>query len=78
MKPSRPTRSNVTLNTARHDRTAFWCRHQQVDNFFKEAANKLVRPTTSASSVMVDPAGQLIGFYAINAHEIKLCQLPPE
>ena len=66
------------FDPARHNRTAFSCGVEQVDNFFRKTANKLVKADNLRVFVMVDPAGQLIGFYAINAHKIDYTELPPK
>jgi ribosomal protein S18 acetylase RimI-like enzyme len=64
------------FDPARHDRTAFSCGIEQVDNFFKKTANKLVKADNLRVYVMVDSAGALIGFYAINAHKVDYTDLP--
>ncbi len=66
------------FDPAKHDRTAFSCGVAQVDNFFKKTANKLSRADNLRVFVMVDPAEQLIGFYAINAHAVDYAELPPK
>jgi hypothetical protein len=65
------------FDPAKHDRTTFTCGVAQVDNFFKKTANKLVKADNLRVFVMVDLAGQLIGFYAINAHKVDYTELPP-
>lgn len=60
----------------KHDRAAFSCGVEQVDNFFKKTANKLTKAGNLRVFVMVDPAGQVIGFYAMNAHKIDYTDLP--
>lgn len=60
-----------------HDRTAFSCGIEQVDNFFKKTANKLSRADNLRVWVMTDPKGALIGFYAVNAHSVDYQDLPP-
>jgi ribosomal protein S18 acetylase RimI-like enzyme len=64
------------LDPARHDRAAFGCGIPQVDNFFRKTANKLARADHSRTFVMVAPGGDLIGFYATNAHAIDYRELP--
>lgn len=66
------------FDPAKHDRTAFSCGVEQVDNFFKKTANKLVKADNLRVFVMVDRAGALIGFYAINAHKVDYTELPPK
>jgi ribosomal protein S18 acetylase RimI-like enzyme len=64
------------FDPAQHDRTAFSCGVEQVDNFFRKTANKLVKAGNLRVFVMVDPEGALIGFYAINAHKVDYAELP--
>ena len=64
------------LDPAKHDRAAFSCGIEQVDNFFSRTANKLVKADNVRTFVMVGPAGELIGFYAANAHAIDYAELP--
>lgn len=60
----------------KHDRTAFSCGVEQVDNFFKKTANKLSKADNLRLFVMLDPNGDLIGFYAINSHSVDYSELP--
>jgi len=60
----------------KHDRAAFSCGVEQVDNFFKKTANKLAKAGNLRVYVMVAPDGDVIGFYAINAHAIDYQELP--
>lgn len=60
----------------KHDRTAFSCGIDQVDNFFRKTANKLSKADNLRVWVMTDPRGALIGFYATNAHSIEYTDLP--
>lgn len=61
----------------RHDRAAFACGVEAVDNFLKKTANKLARADNLRLYAMTDPSGALIGFYALNAHAIDYAELPP-
>jgi ribosomal protein S18 acetylase RimI-like enzyme len=61
----------------RHDRAAFACGVDAVDNFLKKTANKLARADNLRLYAMTDPSGALIGFYALNAHAIDYAELPP-
>jgi GNAT superfamily N-acetyltransferase len=47
-----------------------------IDNFFRRTANKLTRAGNLRTFVMVSPAGELIGFYAANAHAVDYAELP--
>lgn len=64
------------LDPANHDRAAFSCGVEQVDNFFRRTANKLIKAGNVRTFVMVSPGGELIGFYAANAHAIDYTELP--
>lgn len=62
----------------KHDRAAFFCGIDQVDNFFKKTANKLSKADNLRVWVMTDARGDLIGFYATNAHSVAYDDLPPK
>ena len=64
------------FDPAKHDRAAFSCGVEQVDNYFKKTANKLAKAGNVRLFVMVAPDGGLIGFYAINAHAVYYTDLP--
>lgn len=65
------------LDPARHDRTAFSCGVEQVDNYFSRTANKLAKADNVRVYVMLSPDQVVIGFYAINAHAVSFSDLPP-
>lgn len=60
----------------KHDRTAFSCGIEQVDNYFQKTANKLAKADNVRLYVMVAPDGTVIGFYSINAHAVDYAELP--
>lgn len=60
----------------RHDRAAFSCGVEQVDNYFQKTANKLAKADNVRLYVMVDTAGTVVGFYALNAHAVQFADLP--
>lgn len=64
------------FDPAKHDRAAFSCGVEQVDNFFKKTANKLAKADNARVYVMTAPDGAVIGFYALNAHAIDYTNLP--
>lgn len=64
------------LDPERHDRAAFSCGVDQVDNFFRKTASKLAKADNIRVFVMTDPEGALIGFYALNAHSVDYTELP--
>lgn len=64
------------LDPEKHDRAAFSCGVEQVDNYFRKTANKLTKAGNVRVWVMISPSGDLIGFYALNAHSIDYAELP--
>lgn len=64
------------LDPSKHDRAAFSCGIDQVDNFFKRTANKLSQAGNLRVHVLTEPNGSIIGFYALNAHSIDYVDLP--
>ena len=64
------------FDPARHDRTGCSCGVEAVDNYFKKTAGKLVSAGNVRLFVMVSSDGNLIGFYAINAHAVDYRDLP--
>ena len=65
------------LDPDKHDRAAFSCGVDQVDNFFKRTANKLSRADNLRVWVMAEADTRAVmGFYAINAHSIDYRDLP--
>ena len=61
------------LDPTRHDRAAFSCRVTQVDDFFRRTANKT---NNVRIFVTIGANGELIGFYATNAHAVDYTELP--
>lgn len=64
------------FDPSKHDRTAFSCGIQRVDNYFQKTAGKLTRADNVRLHVMVAPDGAIIGFHAINSHAIGYEDLP--
>ena len=64
------------FDPAKHDRERFSCGVEQVDNFFKRTANKLVKADNLRVFVLVNDDNDLVGFYAINAHAVDYTDLP--
>lgn len=77
MSAPAPTTRIEPLDPERHDRGAFSCGVEAVDNFLRKTANKLARADNLRVYAMTDAAGALLGFYALNAHAIDYAQLPP-
>ena len=77
MTASQPTSYIIEpFDPERHDRAAFSCGVEQVDNYFQKTANKLAKADNVRLYVMVDPAGTVIGFYALNAQVVHFEDLP--
>ncbi|WP_158969897.1 GNAT family N-acetyltransferase [Chachezhania sediminis] len=64
------------FDPSRHDRKAFSCGVEQVDNYFQKTANKLAKADNVRLYVMVAADGAVIGFYALNAHAVDYGELP--
>jgi len=62
----------------KHDRTAFSCGVDQVDNYFKKTANKLQKAGNVQVFVLLAADDELLGFYAVNAHSVAYDDLPKE
>lgn len=60
----------------KHDRAAFSCGVEQVDNYFQKTANKLAKADNVRLYVMVSAEGAVTGFYALNAHAVHYADLP--
>ncbi len=60
----------------KHDRDGFICGVEQVDNYFKKTAKKLMQAGNTSVYVMVGPEGDVAGFYAMNAHAVHYSDLP--
>lgn len=77
MTASKPSVYTIEpFDPEKHDRAAFSCGVEQVDNYFQKTANKLAKADNVRLYVMVDPAGTVIGFYALNAHAVHFTDLP--
>lgn len=73
---SPPKNTIEPFDPDKHDRTAFSCGVEQVDNYFKKTASKLSKADNARVFVMTAPDKQVIGFYALNAHAIDYQDLP--
>ena len=77
MATSQPAAYTIEpFDPSKHDRAAFSCGVEQVDNYFQKTANKLAKADNVRLYVMVDPDGTVIGFYALNAHAVQFTDLP--
>lgn len=66
------------FDSGKHDRATFSCGIDQVDNFFRKTATKLSKADNLRVWVMTGPNGDVLGFYAANAHSIDYRDLPPK
>lgn len=64
------------LDPERHDRDNFSCGVETVDNYFRKTANKLAKAGNTRVYVMTSLSGEVIGFYALNAHSVDFTELP--
>lgn len=71
-----PPYTTEPLDPAKHDREAFSCGVDQVDNFFKRTANKLGKADNARVFVLTGGEGRVLGFYALNSHDIDVGDLP--
>jgi ribosomal protein S18 acetylase RimI-like enzyme len=65
------------LDRNRHDRAAFRCGVDRVDNFLAiNAARQQADDHTRVYVACLDAAPQIVGYYALNAHAIDASTLP--
>jgi predicted acetyltransferase len=77
MAASKPSAYTIEpFDPEKHDRAAFSCGVEQVDNYFQKTANKLAKADNVRLYVMINSAGTVIGFYALNAHAVHFTELP--
>lgn len=77
MAASKPSAYTIEpFDPEKHDRAAFSCGVEQVDNYFQKTANKLAKADNVRLYVMINSAGTVIGFYALNAHAVHFTDLP--
>ena len=74
--PGRVRPTIAPLDPATHDRSGFSSGVASVDRFLQLSANKLSRADNLRVFVMAEASGDLIGYYAINAHFVDYEDLP--
>lgn len=68
-----------TFDAARHDRAAFTCGLDRIDNFLKITASKYLAGDIGRIYVATEKeGGRLVGFYAVGPHSIDASELAPE
>jgi ribosomal protein S18 acetylase RimI-like enzyme len=66
------------LDRNKHDRTAFRCGIDRVDNFLaNNAARQQDADLTRIYVACLDTTNDIVGYYALNAHAIDVSTLPP-
>ena len=73
---AKPLNKIEPFDPDKHNRAAFSCGVEQVDNYFKRTANKLAQADNIRLYVMVSPDEEVIGFYATNGHSVDYTELP--
>jgi len=67
------------LDRKKHDRAAFLCGEERVDNFLKNtAARQQDDDHTRVNVACLDAEPHVIGYYALNSHGIDASTLPPD
>jgi ribosomal protein S18 acetylase RimI-like enzyme len=67
------------LDRSKHDRAAFSCGEERVDNFLKKtAARRQDNDLTRVNVACLDADNAIIGYYALNAHSVDVSTLPDE
>lgn len=67
-----------TLNRS-HDRTAFSCGIEELDNYFKNQLGQDARRKVAAPFVLIDnTAGVVAGFYTLSMKSVLLSDIPVE
>lgn len=65
------------LDRKKHDRAAFACGEERVDNFLKKAAARQQDDDhTRVNVACLDADRTIVGFYALNSHSIDISTLP--
>ncbi|MCR9137629.1 MAG: GNAT family N-acetyltransferase [Alphaproteobacteria bacterium] len=59
-----------TFDKALHDRSAFSCGVDKIDNWFKTAISEQIKQKRIVVWCATNPEGVLSGFYALNTHSI--------
>ena len=67
------------LDRNKHDRAAFSCGVERVDNFLKStAARQQEQDVTRVFVARLNGSETIAGYYALNAHAIDVSSLPPD
>lgn len=67
------------LDRSKHDRAAFFCGVDRIDNFLrKTAANQQDNDLTRVNVACLDDSNEIVGYCALSAHSIDTSTLPTE
>jgi ribosomal protein S18 acetylase RimI-like enzyme len=67
------------LDRSKHDRAAFSCGQERIDNFLqKTAARQQDNDLTRVYVACLDDANAIVAYYALNAHSIDATTLPEQ
>lgn len=61
-----------------HDRAAFSCGVEALDNYLKNLAGQDARRNLAVMYVVSDPANAVVGFYTLSSTSVIIDDLPPE
>jgi GNAT superfamily N-acetyltransferase len=61
-----------------HDRLSFSCGVSDLDYYLHVQAGQDAKRKVAAPFVLVDPHGNVVGYYTLSAYAIRLSELPPD
>ncbi|MTH80325.1 GNAT family N-acetyltransferase [Paracoccus aestuariivivens] len=64
------------FNKALHDRSAFSCGLEGIDNWLKNSISDQIKENRLRVYCAVDDNGRVVGFYALNAHSVRPEEAP--
>lgn len=72
------TTPRIELLRAQHDRTAFICGKESLDQYFQRQVTQDARRHVATPFVMVMPDGGIGGFYTLSSTALRLGDLPED
>jgi hypothetical protein len=60
-----------------HPRDKFSCGHETVDDWLRTKAWQSQKKQLSATKVLIDNQGQIVGYYTLSSGQIDFSELPP-
>jgi GNAT superfamily N-acetyltransferase len=73
---SRQPSSYVFEPLGDRDRSSFECGNHELDFYFRQQAGQDAKRKVAAPFVMLDPSGQILGYYTLSAYGIRAAELP--